>query len=48
MTDASSNSPHAPVLLAEVIVALAPAPGDVVIDGSVKGKLERLQNSLAH
>ena len=28
MTDASPNSPHAPVLLAEVIEALAPAPGD--------------------
>ena len=34
MTDASSNSPHAPVLLAEVIVALAPATGDVVIDAT--------------
>ena len=31
MTDAS---PHAPVLLAEVIEALAPAPGDVVIDAT--------------
>ena len=30
MTDA----PHAPVLLAEVIEALAPAPGDVVIDAT--------------
>ena len=34
MTDASPNSPHAPVLLAEVIEALAPAPGDVVIDAT--------------
>ena len=31
MTDAS---PHAPVLLPEVIEALAPAPGDVVIDAT--------------
>ena len=34
MTDAPPNSPHAPVLLAEVIEALAPAPGDVVIDAT--------------
>ncbi len=31
MTDAPPYSSHAPVLLAEVIEALAPAPGDVVI-----------------
>ena len=29
-----SDAPHAPVLLAEVIAALAPAPGDVVIDAT--------------
>nr|WP_161639612.1 16S rRNA (cytosine(1402)-N(4))-methyltransferase RsmH [uncultured Brevundimonas sp.] len=34
MTDAPPSSPHAPVLLAEVIEALAPAPGDVVIDAT--------------
>lgn len=34
MTDAPPNSSHAPVLLAEVIEALAPAPGDVVIDAT--------------
>lgn len=29
-----SDAPHAPVLLAEVIEALAPAPGDVVVDAT--------------
>jgi 16S rRNA (cytosine1402-N4)-methyltransferase len=29
-----TDAPHAPVLLAEVIEALAPAPGDVVIDAT--------------
>ena len=29
-----SDAPHAPVLLAEVIAALAPAPGDVIIDAT--------------
>lgn len=34
MTDVLPGAPHAPVLLAEVIEALAPAPGDVVIDAT--------------
>lgn len=31
---ASAPSPHVPVLLDEVIAALAPAPGDLIVDGT--------------
>ena len=47
MSDAIPAAPHIPVLLDEVIAALAPAPGDHLVeqDRNVRGGRDRLAHS---